>query len=110
MGRSRRASALLRWIAIIAVVIVITAGVAYALLQWARPQVTVTAAVRGPVVYAFYATGTVSPEREYPVRANVPGVVVEMKVDKGNHVQRDQVLARVEDLSLKFAVDKAAAE
>ncbi len=80
------------------------------LLEWARPVVTVTAAVQGPVVQAFYATGTISPEREYPIRANVPGVVVDMKVDKGDHVQRDQIIAKVEDLSLKFAVDKAAAE
>jgi len=91
-------------------VVLLLAGAGYGVLQWVRPQVTVTQPVRGPVVQAFYATGTILPEREYPIRANVPGVLVEVKVDKGDHVKRDQPVAKLEDLALKFAVDKAAAE
>src|SRR5688500_13104638 len=60
------------------------------------PKVQVTRPVRGPVVQAFYATGTVVPEREYSVRSNVAGILfLERGIDKGVTVCKDQLLARV---------------
>jgi multidrug efflux pump subunit AcrA (membrane-fusion protein) len=55
----------------------------YVALRFLRPLVTVTEPVEGPVVQAFYSTGTVSPEREFPIKANIAGVITEMRVDKG---------------------------
>jgi multidrug resistance efflux pump len=69
------------------------------------PLVQVTTPTRGPVVQAFYATGTVVPEREYSVRSNVAGILfLEPGIDKGVAVRKDQLLARVvsDDLEKKF--------
>ncbi len=74
-----------------------------------RPIVDVTAVVEGPVVEAFYATGTVSAEREYSIRSNTSGIV-RVLVDKGSVVTKGQALAVVDNAELRFAVDEAAAE
>jgi RND family efflux transporter MFP subunit len=97
---------------LIPAVLVVAAVVAAALLvpPLLRPKVTVTEPTRGPVVQAFYATGTVQPQRDYPVRANVAGVLAEVAVDKGERVTAGQVLAVVDAPDLRFAVDRAQAE
>lgn len=82
----------------------------YIAYELTRPTVLTTRAVRGPVVQAFYSTGTVSPEREFPVRAQVSGIVTRLTVDKGSRVRRGQLLAVVEDPTLRYAVAKAEAE
>ncbi len=82
----------------------------YIALRFLRPVVTVTEPAEGPVVQAFYSTGTVSPEREFPIKANIAGVITEMRVDKGDRVKKGQVLAVVIDPPLQFNVDKAKAE
>jgi HlyD family secretion protein len=93
--------------------LIIAAGVALALsagaYRYLRPGVDVTDVVHGPVVEAFYATGTVSPEHEYSVRANVAGII-HLSVDKGSKVKRGQVLAVVDNADLRFSVDQAKAE
>jgi multidrug efflux pump subunit AcrA (membrane-fusion protein) len=80
-----------------------------------RPTVTVTEVVEGPVVEAFYATGTLEPDREYPVRATGGGIVQKPAttrpyVDKGDHVAEGQPLAVVADAQWQAAYDRAKAE
>lgn len=67
-----------------------------------RPVVTVTDAVQGPVIQAFYATGVVAPEREYPIKSNIAGVVTKVLVDKGDPIKKDQPLAIVTEPELLF--------
>jgi multidrug efflux pump subunit AcrA (membrane-fusion protein) len=75
------------------------------------PKVQVTRLTNGPVVQAFYATGTVSPEREYSVHANVAGILfLEQGIDKGVAVKKDQLLARVVSDDLEQKMRQAAAE
>jgi HlyD family secretion protein len=101
--------AALRWIVGSAVAVGTMLIVWIALLHYFRPTVDATAVIEGPVVEAFYATGTISPQREYSVRSNAAGIVRVM-VDKGTLVTRGQLLAVVENSDLKFAVDQANAE
>jgi RND family efflux transporter MFP subunit len=75
-----------------------------------RPVVTVTDLAERRVVQAFYATGTVSPEREYPIRTSTAGLLVEVLVDKGDAVKKGQALARVSDPDLGMKVKQAEAE
>src|SRR5439155_16582698 len=75
-----------------------------------RPVVMVTEAVEGPVVQAFYSTGTIQPEREFPIKSNTAGILTEVKVDKGDRVSKGQALAIVSDPALLYARDKANAE
>ena len=77
----------------------------YLLTVFAFPQVQVTRLTTGPVVQAFYATGSVVPEREYSVHSNVAGILeLEPGIDKGGAVKKDQLLARVlsDDLEKKY--------
>jgi RND family efflux transporter MFP subunit len=101
--------ATVRWI--VGTAIALCAGLAVGawLLRYFRPAVDVTTVIEGPVVEAFYATGTISPQREYSVRSNAAGIV-RVLVDKGSTVVRGQVLAVVDNADLKFAVDQATAE
>jgi RND family efflux transporter MFP subunit len=106
---NRRAQGLVRWVVL--AVVVLAAGLA-GLAVWRnmRPVVTVTEAVEGPAVQAFYATGTVAPEHEYPIKSNIAGIVTSVLVDKGDRVNKGQPLAMVTDPDLEFKAKQAAAE
>lgn len=110
MMRARKAHGLLRWIVGSGVVIAATVAAAALLLQYLRPTVTVTEVVEGPVVQAFYSTGTVQPQREYPIRSNTAGILTEVLVDKGSQVKKDQPLAVVTEPALIYTADKTRAE
>lgn len=98
------------WFVASTIVILLAIGGGYALLVYLRPSVSVTDVVEAPVVQAFYATGTIQPVREYPIKANLQGLLTAVLVDKGVHVTKGQPLATVTDPKLQFAFDKAQAE
>lgn len=89
--------------------LIVCGGAAVATYWYSRPVVTITKVVEGPVVEAFYATGTIEPVTEYPIKASNAGVISRLLVQKGDTVKKDQLLAVVEDPQLQLAVDKAAA-
>lgn len=84
-----------RWLFTLVVVGGVAAGGWFAWQRFAVPQVTMTEVVTGPVVQAFYATGTLLPHREYPVKSNVEGTLIEVLVDKGDEVKQGQKVAKV---------------
>jgi len=94
----------------VAVIAAVGIGAFVLYRKFAGVAVSVTTAEQGPVVQAFYSTGTVQPEREYPIKSNTAGILTEVKVDKGVRVKKGDVLAVVSDPALQFAVDKAKAE
>lgn len=83
---------------------------AWGLIWLAQPAVTVTEVIEGPVVQAFYATGTVEPFKEYPIKANLAGTLTEVLVDKGDTVRRGQVVGRVTDPEMTFKLEQVRAE
>src|SRR3954467_1070739 len=92
-------------------VVLVAAGAVAAVRKFIQPEVQVTRLTTGPVVQAFYATGTVSPEREYPVNSNVAGILLlEPGVDKGVAVKKDQLLGRVISDELEQKLKQAQAE
>ena len=83
----------------------------FAVRTLAHPQVQVTRLTSGPVVQAFYATGSVVPEREYSVHSNVAGILfLEPGIDKGINVRKNQLLARVMSDDLEKKLRQAQAE
>ena len=107
--RNRRAFGLVK----LAWLVLVLAGVAAAMaaaLWLSRPAVTVTRVIEGPVVQAFYATGTVRPRLEYPIRSDVPGIVDRVLVTQGQAVTKGQPLAFVSDPHLQYEADKARAD
>lgn len=106
----RRAQSAAKWILVAAVSSGLLLAAAFVALRFMRPLVTVTEAVEGPVVQAFYSTGTIEPEREYPIRSNIAGVVTAVHVDKGDSVTKGQPLAVVSEPMLEFEARRAQAE
>jgi HlyD family secretion protein len=107
--QSGRGFSLIQWLVVLVVVLAVGVG-AVALYANMRPKVVVTTLTRGPVVSAVYATGTVSPVREYPIRSKLEGTLEQVHVDKGDTVKAGQTLAIVADSSLTYAVERARAE
>lgn len=107
--RTRRAQGYVRWV-VLAAIVVALAGGTYVAFSAMRPTVTVTEMTERRVVQAFYATGTVSPQREYPIRTPTAGLLAEVLVDKGDAVARGQKLAFVSDPDLEAKVKQAEAE
>ncbi len=93
--------------AAIALSLIAAAFITYRLL---RPTVTVTEVVEGPVVQAFYATGTLQPVREFPIKSQVAGTLAKVLVEKGDSVKAGQPLAVVTDPGLDFRQMQAEAE
>lgn len=58
---------------------------------------------------ATVLTGTLHPYREVELRAQVPGVVVDLAVDRGDRVRKGQVLARVEAEGIRGQAESARA-
>src|SRR5918994_2987915 len=108
--RNRRAQSTARWILVAALLTGAAVAGGYLVLRFARPLVVVTEAVEGPVVQAFYSTGTVQPEREFPIKANVAGTITEVRVDKGDAVKKNQPVAIISEPGLLFAQRQAQAE
>src|SRR5689334_20767275 len=94
----RRGLRLVRWVVLAGLAVAVGAG-ALAAYRYSLPTVTVTEVVRAPVVQAFYATGTLSPVREYPIKARVEGMLEPLDdgplIDKGSRVKKDQPLMRI---------------
>ncbi|RYG83453.1 efflux RND transporter periplasmic adaptor subunit [bacterium] len=106
MRRAALAVKLILWLAVLAGCIV--AGVAA--LRFVAPSVKVTRLVEGPVVRAVYATGTISPEREYAIRATNAGTLDVVSVDKGSNVTAGQPLATLAEPALTYEVARSRAE
>lgn len=105
-----RGQAIFKVVVVTAILVGTAAAAVYAVRVFSMPLVQVTSPTRGDVVQAFYATGTISPEREYPIRARVAGILVlEEGIDKGVAVRKDQVLGRVvsDDLEQKLRQSEA---
>src|SRR3954447_11138286 len=106
----RRAISPIKLVVGTAIAFAVAVGATMGLTRLTSTQVVTTTAVEGPVVQAFYSTGTVQPEREFPIKSNVAGILTEVRVDKGDRVKKGDPLAMVADPQLKYAADKARAE
>ncbi len=100
---------MIRIAAILAILLCIVVGGGLTLVHFLRPSVTVTEAVDGPVVQAFYSTGTIQPVREYPIKSNTAGLLSDVRVDKGDRVKKGDILAAVVEPTLTFASHEAQA-
>ncbi|MGH8298104.1 MAG: efflux RND transporter periplasmic adaptor subunit [Steroidobacteraceae bacterium] len=97
--------------------IVVAAVIAVAALLLIRNSVievseaTAMAASAGAAPTAvLQATGYVTAEREATVSSQIPGQLTHVYFDEGQHVQRGQVLARLDDSAQRAALDQAKAQ
>lgn len=74
-------------------------------------EATAVAASAGAAPTAILqATGYVTAEQEATVSSQIPGQVSQVYVQEGEHVHRDQVLARLDDSSQRAALSQANAQ
>jgi multidrug efflux pump subunit AcrA (membrane-fusion protein) len=109
MNAFPRAQTSVHWIWSVILLIVVGAALVLLGLRLMAPKVTVAEVVEGPVVQAFYATGTIQPLRDYPIKTPLAGTITSVRVDKGDRVTASEVLAVVSDPDLAYAASKAKA-
>ena len=100
----------LGWTPLLAVLLflLVGGGVAWYLLH---PKTVPTITVqRGRIIKAFYATGTVRPDREYYLKAKTQGSVVELLVRENDDVKQGQIIARIDARQLQLEVNRTQAE
>jgi len=106
-----------RWVwitlAIIAVVAFLAAGGWWA---WTSRPVAVQTATATPAAggagssgAVLQATGYVTPRRRATVSTQITGTLTQVLIEEGDHVQKGQVLARLEDTALRAGLDAARA-
>jgi HlyD family secretion protein len=108
--RARSARAVLRSILTLSTAAIVGIVAWFSYVHFSAPSLQVTKVVEGPVVSAFYSTGTVEPVREYSIRASLAGTLSDLKVDKGTAVKAGDELATVIEPALQYAFDRANAE
>ncbi len=80
-------------------------------LRAATPvPVEVTMPVRDDIFATYLATSTIESDADAPVLARVPGEVMEILVEEGDHVQAGQVLARLDGERLRLEMLSAHAD
>ena len=102
------------WIVGIVVLVLIAAiAAAYAMRSSAVEvqAATAVAPTAGSAAGAvLQATGYVVARREATVSAQITGTLTEVLVEEGEHVRKDQVLARLDDSGYRAALDAAKAQ
>ena len=103
------------WAAVVAVVVVLAGGAVW----WFMPRgipVGVATATAAPADTAvgpgtiLDASGYVVARRQATVSAKVTGKVVQVSIEEGQRVVRDEVIARLDDTNARAAVEQARAQ
>ncbi|MGC1548834.1 MAG: efflux RND transporter periplasmic adaptor subunit [Rhodanobacter sp.] len=97
------------WIAGVIVLLIVLAGAVGWLLLGHRAVIVQTAAAISPASSAdpgavLQATGYVTARRQATVSAQITGTLTEVLIEEGDHVHKDQVLARLDDSAYKAAL------
>jgi RND family efflux transporter MFP subunit len=75
-----------------------------------QTAVAVTPASDGEAGAVLQATGYVTARRQATVSAQITGTLTAVLIEEGDHVEQDQVLARLDDSAYKAALDTAKAQ
>lgn len=105
-----------RWVKWFVLLMVLVGGTAFGWQWWSRERpvsvdvVTVTERAAGTQASVLNATGYVTARRRATVSSKVTGKVVELNVEEGMAVTEGQVLARLDDSTLRAGLALAEAQ
>ncbi|MDE2349431.1 MAG: efflux RND transporter periplasmic adaptor subunit [Gammaproteobacteria bacterium] len=106
-----------RWpwaVAAAIVALAVTSAAAWFMLRHhaitVQTAAAVSAATGADAGAVLQATGYVTARRQATVSAQITGTLTAVLIEEGDHVKRDQVLARLDDRGYKAALDAAAAQ
>ena len=103
------------WPVVAGVVVVLLAAAGGWWLWMARPVVVQTATATAPAGgggaagAVLQATGYVTPRRRATVSTQITGTLTQVLIEEGDHVEKGQVLARLEDSALRAGLGAARA-
>jgi RND family efflux transporter MFP subunit len=105
-----------RWLRWILLLLILTGGSAFAWQWWSRERpvvvevVAVTERAAGTQASVLNATGYVTARRRATVSSKITGKVVEVNVEEGMAVREGQVLARLDDSTVRAGLALAEAQ
>lgn len=94
---------------LIFMVLTAAAVIAAALVFFKGHGIVAVMPQRGPAVQAVYATGTVEPTIMLPIAPRAGARLTALLADEGRQVEKDQVLARMEDADLQRTLEEMQA-
>jgi HlyD family secretion protein len=110
-ARPRFSPAKRRYVGRVALLLVVVSAVGLGVWLRLRPKpVTTTEAVRGTAIDAVYAIATVEALDRVTIKAKVPGSILELKVREGDVVKKGDLLAVIDNPSLKFQLERGRAD
>ena len=87
---------------LIAAIIVVVLSAVFGANRWFYGNaVTVVHPSRGSAVQAVYATGTVEATVMLPIAPRMSARLIDLNVDEGSEVKKDQILAQMEDEDIR---------
>ena len=101
------------WIVAVAIAVLLAVGAWLMLARRAIPVKTATAvsaAAGSDAGAVLQATGYVTARRQATVSAQITGTLTAVLIEEGDHVKRNQVLARLDDSGYKAALEAATAQ
>ena len=110
-----------RWkiIIIVGVVLLVGAAVAVGLIVFTdgdgkdssdAPEVKTAMVERGDIAVAIDATGTIKPLNIVKVSSKASGKILELKVDAGDYVEKDEIIAIIETTYVQISLEQAEAD
>ena len=105
-----------RWLGWVVVLTILCASGAYGWQWWTRERpipvevAVVTERAAGTQATVLNATGYVTARRRATVSSKITGKVMEVNVEEGMRVEEGQVLARLDDSTVRAALDLAEAQ
>jgi len=102
--------ALVRWGAVVIIVVVIALGVLWSTLRPPKVQYVTTPAARGAITRVSTATGTVNPVLTIIVGTYVSGVIQNLYCDYNTQVRAGQVCAKIDPRPYQATLDQYSAQ
>ena len=103
-----------RWIVGAIIVLLLLGGAGWVLLGYravaVQTAVAATPSSDSEAGAVLQATGYVTARRQATVSAQITGTLTAVLIEEGDHVSKDQVLARLDDSAYKAALDTAKAQ
>ena len=106
-------------IIIVGVVLLVGAAVAVGLIVFTdgdakdsadAPEIKTAMVERGDIAVAIDATGTIKPLNIVKVSSKASGKILELKVDAGDYVEKDEIIAIIETTYVQISLEQAEAD
>ncbi len=106
-------------IAIVGAVVLVVAAVAVGRIVFTNsdgnsnaetPEVKTAAVERGDIAVTIDATGTIKPLNIVKVSSKASGKILELRVDAGDYVEKDEIIAVIETTYVQISLEQAQAD